>query len=70
MVDFISGSSELERGDVVDLWCLESTLGVVFLHCVFSDFKTPNRSGGIGKAPRVKNPTFGISRTGNCGFKF
>jgi hypothetical protein len=42
MVDFISGSSELERGDVVDLWCLESTLGVVFLHCVFSDFQIPN----------------------------
>jgi hypothetical protein len=32
MVDFISGSSEFEPGDVVDLWCLESTIVVVFLH--------------------------------------
>jgi hypothetical protein len=55
MVDFISGSSDFERSDVVDLWCLESTLGVVFLHRVFSDFQIPNRSGGFGKASRVKN---------------
>jgi hypothetical protein len=66
----LPGLNDADCIGLTDVGCLESTLGVIFQHCVFRDFRIPNGSGGFGKASRVKNPTFRISRTGNCRFQF